>query len=229
MTEVLPALIDKTDTGEQVRDRIGVILATELANQQALAVLAAKDPLDWTASVYVERNQPLEQWLNSGSTEDAATAPVISVWWESSNLNKAVSTKPGVRMVYDATYNVDMYARGFVSDVGGGGHVAADRAARLKCQATVRLVRNILDATENRYLQFPRPGLIWAHPAFENFEYFQPTIDDPNPNIAVWACRGRFSVSFNEAAPVHPTEPLEEIGIAITHSGEVVNVEIDHS
>ena len=43
----IQALIDKQDSFEIVRDKIGLILASESASQQALATAAAKDPDLW--------------------------------------------------------------------------------------------------------------------------------------------------------------------------------------
>lgn len=223
--ELLQTLIDKQDTVEIVRDQIGAILVAELANQQTLAVAAAKDPLDWTMTVFVERQYPYEMWLNAGVAETAPTKPIASIWVDNENLDTSVSSKPGVRMVYEATFNIDVYARGFVSDVAAGGHIPADFAARTECHRAVRLVRNILDAPQNRFLQLDR-SLIWAHPKFENFEYFQPEIDEPTPNLAIWACRGRFIAKFKEIAPEYVGTTIDQINVTVSDDGELFVQEI---
>ena len=60
----LTTLIDKQDNSEIIRDQIGVILANELANQQVLAAAAFKEPTEWEMNVYLERHNPIEDWLN---------------------------------------------------------------------------------------------------------------------------------------------------------------------
>lgn len=215
--ELLQTLIDKQDTFEIVRDQIGAILVAELVNQRTLAVAASKDPLDWTMSIYVERQQPLEQWLDSGVSQAAPQRPVVSIWLDNMNLDTSVSSKSAAKQVYEATFNVDIYAQGFTSDNPAGGHVAADFAARTGCHAAVRLVRNILAAPQNRYLQLR--GLVWAHPSFENFEFREPAIDDPLQGMSIWAGRGRFNVKFNESAPEFTGDTIEAIEVTVSDDG----------
>ena len=61
---MIAELIDKQDNSEIVRDQIAAILATEVANQQALATADGKDPADYKLRIYTERSNPWEAFLN---------------------------------------------------------------------------------------------------------------------------------------------------------------------
>lgn len=216
----LQSLIDKQDSSEIVRDQIAGILVAELTNQQALAVLAAKDPLDWTLDVYIERDFPIEDWLNTDTDLTAATVPKVSISVETSTRIDASSSVPGAKQVYEVTYTIDVLARGVNAEEAGAGYTPADNDARIRCQAAVRLVRNILAATENRRLQLP--SIVWGHPHFRTFEYGQAPIEETQPNFSVWNGRGRFIVQMTEFSPEYEGEPLELVRIDVSDDGGVI-------
>ena len=135
----LQSLIDKNDSFEIVRDQIAGILVAELANQQALAVIAAKDPLDYTLDVFIERDWPIEKWLDADGTATAAVVPIVTVSLETMTRANAKSSIPGAKQAYEATYLIDVLARGVTSDEAGSGHRPADFSARVDCHAAVRL------------------------------------------------------------------------------------------
>ena len=143
----LQALIDKQDSFEIVRDQIAGILVAEIANQKVLAVAASKDPLDFDLDVFIERDWPIERWLNADATVTAATVPIVTVSLEQTSRDASKSSVPGGIQIYQATYLIDVMARGITSDTKTG-----DKEAHLNCHAGVRLVRNILSATENSRL-----------------------------------------------------------------------------
>lgn len=214
-------LIDKQDSSEIVRDQIAGILLTELANQQALATTAGKDPLDWTLDVFVERDWPVERWLNASLDLTADTVPVVSIQVEQSSRNDAATSVPKGRQVFDVTYLIDTIARGVTTDVPGGGHVPADKAAHLNCQAANRLVRNILAALPYRFLELR--AIVWAHPAVESMEFGPVKLDETEPSLAIWGCRMRFKVTMTESSPELPiTGTLNLIRVDISDDGGVV-------
>jgi hypothetical protein len=214
------ALIDKQDAFEIVRDQIAAILVAELANQQALAPGAGKDPLDYTLSVYVERDLPVEQWLNSGPANTVATAPIVSIWMESANIDTKSTSNAKGEQHFEITYNLDVLARGFASNDPGGGHFRADRDARLRCHAATRLVRNILSAGPNRFLGLR--GIVWAWPQFENMELGPAPLEDIETGISVWLCRCRLRVKVTETSPLEGEETLEQINIDVSDDGGVI-------
>ncbi len=213
-------LIDKLDSFELVRDQIAGILVAEVANQRTLATAALKDPLDYTLNVYLERDFPVDRWLNSGVTDDISTAPIVSVWMEQSSINMRKTSNANNEQSFDVVYNLDVMARGFSSDVGAGGYSPADRAARIKCHSAVRLVRNILAHPNNSRLGLP--SIVHSFPQFENFELGPAPLDTTEPNISIWNCRCRFRVPMQETTLLAAEVPLELIRIDVSDDGGVV-------
>jgi hypothetical protein len=221
----LDSLITAADSFEVVRDQIAAVLVDEVANQKALATAAAEDPNLWDLSVFLERHFPFEQWLDAGV---GFVPPIVNIWLESALYDGAISSQIGGRQIYDATYNIDVFGRGFATNDPGGGHTQADLAAHLECHRAVKLVRNILTARQNRLLQLPQ-GFINPNPKFENFQYQQPAATELPDNIAIWACRTRFAVRLNETAQALETYgTLDTIHITTSQSGQVIlETEID--
>lgn len=210
-------LIDKQDNFEIIRDKIAVILATETINQQALATAALKDPNDWKLRVYTERSNPFEQWLNIEPPTDKT--PIVNVWYESSNFDPAASNI-SERQKTTGVFYIDCYGYGESSNLIAGGHVPGDSAAAFQAQNAIKLVRNILMAAENTYLQLR--GLVWQRWP-QSITMFQPQID----NLAaqnVIAARLVFSVIFNELSPQVAPEILELVSVDIKRAedGEIV-------
>lgn len=216
---VLP-LIDKLDSFELVRNQIAGILVAELIDQQALAPGAGEDPLDWKLDIRLERDDPVEKWLNAGAVDDETVTPVVSVWMESSVLNKQSTTVPGARQVYDVTYNLDVFARGVASG-DGAGYLPADKDSHLRCHAAVRLVRNILSAPH--YSRLLVPTVVRAHPLFENLDLGSAAPEGTESDISVWSCRCRYRVPMTEFSVETPAlETLDLIAIDVSDHGGVI-------
>jgi len=141
----IQSLIDKQDTFEQVRDQIAAILTLETASQQTLATAAGKDPELWKLRIFSERSNPWESFRDS----DRNKTPIVNVWYESSAFQEGSSTV-SERQDTLGTFNIDVYGYG-VSQANGAGHDAGDEQAALTCQRGLRLVRNILMASEYPY------------------------------------------------------------------------------
>lgn len=217
----IATLITEPDAFEVVRDQIAGILRTEFLAQQALAVLASEDPLDWTVDVMIEREFPVERWRNAGPALTAATVPVVSVSLESTTWSAKKSSAPGGRQVFEAIYLIDSLARGVSADEAGAGYEPADKAAHLNCHRTVRLVRNILSATT--YRQLALKGIVWGHVRFQSFEYGAAPVEDQKRGTSVWNGRGRFVVEMTEES-IQTLAPniLEIIAIDVSDDGGVI-------
>jgi hypothetical protein len=204
MTATLTELIDKQDNFEIVRDQIAGILETEQLNQQQLAIDGGKDPDNWRLNVYLERSNPWEQWLRNNDVED--TAPIVNVWVDNSsmpgNRGDTVQTQG-----HDVTYNIDCYGYGVSKDDANGGHVAGDKVSALEAQRAIRLVRNILFASLNTYLQLR--GLVTERKA-QSFTFFQ-AAQDTQPTQNVQAARLSLVVKMIETSPEITGETLESI------------------
>ncbi len=200
-------LIDKQDNFEIVRSAITSILATEVANQMALATAAAKDPALWEFGVYEERSTPWEAIFDEAAGSVTDETPLVNVWYDS-------GTFPGdkgdtiERQASDGTFNIDCYAAAVsTNDRTGAGYNPGDLQAAVNLQRVVRLVRNILMSGENAYLQLR--GTVWSR-WFQSINAFQPQLSD-RPAIHVQAARMALVVRFNEFSPQATPETLETV------------------
>ena len=220
---MIAELIDKQDNSEIVRDQIAAILATEVANQQALAIADGKDPADYKLRIYTERSNPWEAFLN----DQTDRSPIVNVWFDSSNFDKGASNIVE-RQKTEATFNIDCIGFGMSEDVPGGGHKAGDKEAALEVQRAIRLVRNILMAAEYTYLGMQ--GVVWQRWP-QSITSFQPQIDGRQIQQIVGA-RLAFNVVFNEFSPQVPAVTLELVSAEVSRSedGEViVNADYDYT
>lgn len=217
----IDTLIDKQDTFEIIRDQIAFILATETASQQALAILAAKDPNDFKLRIFTERSDPWNEFLD----DPTDISPLVNIWFDTSNFDMSASNLIE-RQKSDSIYNIDCYGYGKSGDDPGGGHIPGDRTAALEAQRCVRLVRNILMASIYTYLDLPR-GTVWSR-VFQSIKVFQVPLDTPTVQN-VHAARCEFSVGFSEFSPQFTPETLEELFIDITRAenGEIL-IEADY-
>ena len=196
---MIQTLIDKQDTSEIVRDQIAAILATETANQQALATTAGKNPDDWKLRIFTERSNPWEQFRGSETEE----SPLVNVWYDNSFYDESKSNVVSEQMS-ETVYNIDVYAMG-VSGDNGSGHTPGDKQAALECQRAIRLVRNILMASENTYLQLR--GTVWNRWP-QSVTCFQPQSSE-NTVEKIVAARIALRVRFTEFSPQYVGQPLE--------------------
>lgn len=214
---MISELIDKQDTFEIVRDQIAAILATEIANQRALAKQAGRDPSDWKLRVFSERSNPWEQFLNPEENRD--DSPIVNVMFEASDFDTGASNIVE-RQKTTATFNLDCYGYGRSSDNPLGGHHPGDQSAAIEAQKALRLVRNILMAAEYTYLGLR--GTVWQRWP-QGITSFQPQLDGRFVQQIVGA-RLAFRVIFNEFSPQVPLETLELVSVDVirTETGEIV-------
>jgi hypothetical protein len=203
----IPALIDKQDTFEIVRDQIATILVTEIASQRALATAGGKDSDLWKIRIYTERANAWEQFLE---VPPADTSPICNIWYDQSSF-------PGDRgdtvnrQMSETTYNLDIFGYGIASDDGGTGHNPGDEEAAFAAQRALRLIRNILMAAEYTYLGLRKT--VWQRWP-QSIQTFQPELNEQ----AVQQVRGArvaLRVSFNEFSPQVAAETLEYISTTI--------------
>ena len=199
-------LINKKDNFELVRDQIAGILALETLAQVALATAASEpDPDDCKLRIFTERSNPWEQFLN----DDTDKSPLVNVWYDGSTFDESGSNIVE-RQKTVGIFNIDCYGYA-ISEDDGAGHKPGDREAAFEAQKAARLVRNILMAAENTYLQMR--GLVWQRwPQAVNI--FQPQQNDrPIQNIV--AGRLTFRVVFNEFSPQVVGDILEYLAVDV--------------
>ena len=214
-------LIDKEDSFEIVRTQIAGILALETLAQVALATAASKpNPEDWKLRVFMERSNPWEEFRDNPTD----VSPIVNVWYDNSNFDKSGSNI-SERQQTIGTFNVDCYGYGVSSDVAAGGHSPGDREAALELHKALRLVRNILMASENTYLKLR--GLVgqrWPQAVTS----FQVQIDNRTVENTQGA-RLALVVSFNEFSPQYQHETLDYVAVDVNRAenGQIL-VEADY-
>jgi len=237
MPTVLTALIDKQDNFEVVRDQIAALINLNQAAQVILATAAAEpDPSLWKLRVFTERAQPWEQVLNEPEKPLAEQdlSPIVNVWYENGTFPEAQGDTVK-RQAHTATYNVDVYGFGIDQDVVGGGHIPGDLTAVRNATRGIRLVRNILMAAENIYLQLRNkdgaalgPG-VWQR-WVQSITSFQPDLASESAH-AVIGIRLALRVTFNEYSPqVDESNALETVHVDVQRASDgmlIVDAEYD--
>jgi hypothetical protein len=212
----ITTLIDKQDTAEIIRDEIAAILADELANQQALATAAAKDPRLWTIRVFLERSAPWQEYLDPDGTPQIDLPPLVNVTLDALNYNANQSGSVD-KQHCSATFHLDVYAAGISENDFSGGHTPGDRRAAVEAQRAVKLIRNILMAGQFTYLGIPFRGIVGSR-RFGSIAFFQPQIDARAVQNIV-AARMTFEVDFNEFSPQYQPELLELVSVTVKRTG----------
>lgn len=212
-------LIDKQDNFEIIRDQIAAILAVEVSNQMTLAPVAA----DYKLRVYIERALPWEAFLN----DPVDLSPIVNVWFDTINFDKNKSNIVE-RQAGTATYNIDCYGYAEAADDGGAGFIAGDQGAALEAHRAIRLVRNILMAGENTYLQ--ARGLVWQR-WIRDITVYQPQITDRAVQ-RIHAGRIALDVIFNEFSPQITPETLELLTVQVKRQEDgqvIINADYDYT
>ena len=222
---MIAELIDKLDSFEIVRDKIGDILKTELMSQMVLAdSTPGKNPEDWKVRVYTEKSNPFEEFLNEPVEDES---PLINVWYESSTFDMK-SSNIVKRQKSDSVYNIDCYGYGVAQDDPNGGHKPGDREAALKVQKALKLARNILMASEYTYLGLQ--GLVWQRWT-QSMTVFQPQLNAQDVQQIVGA-RLILRVGFSEFSPQFDGVPLELLTVTTRRAedGEIlIEQEFDYT
>lgn len=211
MAEVLPALIDKQDSFEIVRDQIAVILNENQAEQQVLAIAASKDEKLWALRVYIERILPYEAFLAAPTD----FSPIVNVWYDSGSFDQG-SGDVVSKQAHAATFNIDIYGHEEAKDVVAGGFTPGDEGAARTAQRGLRLCRNVLMAGQNVTLQL-RP-LVWQRWP-QAITSFQPQLAADAVQRVV-GIRLALRVTFNEFAPEITGEVIEEVRVDIHRASD---------
>jgi len=217
---LINTLIDKNDAFEVVREQIALLLKANVEEQMILAIAAGEDPQLWDLQIFLERANPFEEFL---AETPENTAPIVNIWYDTQGFDRRKGNVTR-RQQSDTTFNIDIYGYG-VSASNGTGHTAGDKSSSLEAQRGVRLVRNILMADINTYLQLPRgnvDGGGFSGRWIDSIQSFQPEIDE-RPVASVRAFRISFSTSFNEFSPQQVNEILTNIGLIVRRkeTGEI--------
>jgi hypothetical protein len=222
MTAQIQELIDKVDTFEIVQALIFTILKEETESQQALAVLADKDPALWKLRVYADRVNPWEQFLNDAPDNRVDDSPIVNILFDQESTEEKRSNT-SVRQQVTGVYTIDIYGFGRAENNTEGGHLPGDVAANAKSKLGIRLVRNILMSGYYNKLGVDQPQTLIGDRMIRSIVQFQPVKQDGQPIQRLVANRISLEVSFNEYAPEYQGEMLEELGITVDNeSGDEI-------
>lgn len=217
-------LIDKQDNFELVRNEIAAILAAETVNQQALAVLAGKNPELWKFDVYIERARI---WESLTELEEPVAA-VVSIYFESEDFARDQSYNALLQTADPGIFNIDIFTTALNQKNVGDGYITADRAAILDCQRVIRLIRNILfsvpaDSTQpgQDYTFLNMRGVV-GYRRVQSVVQFQP--DYKKQAVVLAAARIALAVKYIETALEGPDQPFEllQVEATTTTDGQVI-------
>jgi len=227
MVMVLQNLIDKQDSSERIRDRIVEILQSEVENQVNLANAEGRDPLDWFIRPFSERSNPWDIFKTGVAGNQA---PVVNVWFDGFTNADGSSDAVGRVNKVRGTFNVDCYGYGISKDEVSGGHQAGDKDAVTEVMRCARLVRNILMASINTYLQFQDPVTGKMDPtvgvsfrSVESGQAFQLPTEDLNDAKNIASMRLVFRVDYLEESPQFEGIELEIVTAATELAGQEFN------
>jgi hypothetical protein len=220
----IPTLIDKQDGFQIVRDQIALILATEIASQQALATAGGKDPDLWKVRIFLERANAWEQFLD---VPPADTSPICNVWFDQDTFPEDQGNVVS-RQTSRGVFNLDCFGYGVSANNPSGGHEPGDKEAAFEAHRALKLVRNIIMAAEYVYLGLQGTvGKRWplSRNSFQR-EFQELAIQQ------VAGARFALRVDYNEFSPQVAAETLEYMSTTIKRAedGEVLaEIDIDHS
>ncbi len=199
-------LLSSPDNVEIVRDQTAGILALELQNQYKLAKEESEltGVEDYNVKVYIENNEP---WAVQ---DEENPFPAINITFD----KYTIDTDDGSNdRIVTALYNIDCYASGNYTGEGFAG-----RWAKIKSVKIARLVRNILQAANYRYLKLR--GVVNSQ---HIVSCTSGEIRDNEGAVKVGVQRIVLEVEFHETSPQVDGDILEEMGFVCSdETGEVL-------
>jgi len=220
VTAVIETLINQPDGFEVVRDKIALILAEEIAEQQVLAAAAAEDPDLWKVRIFLERNAPWEEYENSPTD----TSPLCNVTYFESNYDDGSGNRIESQAAR-STFYLDCYGYGRSAADGGGGYQPGDEESALVAARAARLVRSILMAGQYKHLGLT--GVVTDRKPIKLSSHHPSPSDSTIQNISI--VRFELEVRHLEVSPQVVEGLLTQIYATIKRSetGEIY-AEIDY-
>ncbi len=218
----IETLIDKQDHHEIIRDQVAAILAIEIANQKALAVVAGKaNPDLWNFAVTVEKANPFEALENqTGEETGILKNGLVNVFFDGDDLKKEGSDYIG-RQSCSGTFIIDCY--GFKNTTTDGSEITGygDELASREAERVARLARNILMSAHYTYLRLGADtGADIVHSRYvtrrEKFAPAQSSLALEN----VVGARLTLTVDYYEHSPQEKLGEIETLMVQCTRSDD---------
>lgn len=201
-------LLKNQDNAELIRDRIVLILASELANQYALALAYTPEPEedfnaeDYKITVYMESLRPMDQM----------DLPAVNVQLLASNKDERPGSTVG-NQKNKIHFAIDCTARGKMDGA------ADDADATVRCWFVSRLVRSILMAGEDTYLGLR--GIVQKREVISRTTGDLQNINESAAVISV--CRILFDVDTYEGSPQAAYQSFEGMSFKVeTADGRII-------
>lgn len=199
-------LIDTPDNSEIVRDAIVLLLQSEADNQVAIATTDGKtDPTLWALDVYRENAQPVDM-----IDDNVTHVPIVSVRLGDMQID-AGSTQQD-KFTYTTTYLIDILGGAKASAT-----TNADTAAMLVVNRGVRLVRNILAASEYTRIGIPNGQKLIGKRSIESINYYTP--DTTTGTVKAAGCQIRLDLKIVETSPQTQGEILDLVEVTTNRNG----------
>jgi hypothetical protein len=224
MAAKITTLIDKQDTNEIVRDKIAVILATEIANQKSLALQAGKtDPNDFYFDTYIERSRPWQILSDEcGAESGEMKHGLVNVVFDSDSFDNMGSANIKFQRA-KGVFFIDCYAH-----INKSNNLAGDEATSKESDRIARFVRNILMFGDYMYLDLR--GVVTRR-YIQKREKLQPDIrQEASENVIV--TRVILGVDYEEYTEQAIPEDLENVfgECELSDTGQVLfDVDYDYT
>lgn len=199
-------LLSTPDNIEIVRDQIAGILALELIHQYELAqaIPDLKSPEDYSVRVYIENDEP---WAVQ---DEQNPFPAINIVFDRFVIDSDDGSND---RIIKATYFIDCYTAGNYDSEGFAG-----RVAKIKSLKTARLVRNILQAANYRYLKLR--GVVNSQ---KIISCVSGVVKDTEGAVKIGVQRITLEAEFHETSPQVESDALEALGFSCNSpTGEVL-------
>lgn len=214
MAAIIDQLIDKQDTNELVRDKIGIILFEEKENQKILANGLGKNPALWDFDVYVGRSKPWEILTDqTGQESGELSKGLVNILFDNDSFDVKGSGN-FARQKAEGIFFIDCFGhKNKTIDLSG------DEATSKEVLRIARLVRNILMYAN--YIYLGMQGVVTRRYIIKR-EKFQPDIRQEGAENVIVA-RVTLKVDYEEYAFEQIPVILEEVygQCKISDTGEI--------
>lgn len=224
MSAVIQTLIPEADNASTIRDQIAAILVLEEAEQRVLAAAAAKDPELWRFRTFVERANPIADFLDEPDLLTVNGSPIVNITLDQVVFDGGNTVK---KQEPKATYHIDCIGYGKSGDDGAG----YARADRLAAYAAQRAVKNVWGILMSSYYAFLGLRGVVGKRHVKSVQYLQPDIGE-RAHTRIVAGRIIFEVDYIETSPQYPGVTLELLTgqVKWADTGEVlVDAHYDYS
>lgn len=210
MAAVIAFQVNRTLQAYQIREKIGDILAEELANQRVIATGLNDNPIFWDARVYTQRRLPIGAFVDSPDNDTINARAIVHI-----ELNGASedNVRPQTELTqrFTGDFTISCYGYGKARNTTDG-HDPTDVVASTVAESTSALVYNIL---RNAKLSLLGMQGIVEKRVVNAFIFNNPNIDYPEPGFYVECIQMKLNVTYIEHVQENAGVPLQQINLDV--------------